>query len=334
MYFSGHPFLQEEKTMRKYHQLTSDERYTIGRLKTQGFKPYKIAEILGRHPSAIYREFQRNSCWVTDGAYRPSKAERRTRTRRSRSRRNYQYTHAHFELPIRLLKKRWSPEQIVGHIRRHQLMERCMSHETLYLYIWQDMADGGDLWQNLRQSNKQRRKRYKAHDSRGRLANKRSIEDRPAEVEDRQEVGHWEIDTVMGKGSKDCLLTLAERASGVAMIGKLRNRTTQELNRRCIQLIKKAKAPVLTITADNGTEFHQYRVIEKATGVRFYFAHPYHSWERGTNENTNGLIRQYFKKGESLKHVTQQQCNAVAKALNNRPRKRHGFKTPNEVLYG
>ena len=138
----------------------------------------------------------------------------------------------------------------------------------------------------------------------------------------------------MGTGSKDCIVTLVERKSGYVMIGKLKDRTTRSVNKRCIQLLEREAATFKTITADNGTEFHQYPEIEKAIGVRFYFATPHHSWERGTNENTNGLIRQYLPKGTSMRHLTQTQCDRIAKKLNTRPRKRHGFKTPEEILYG
>lgn len=132
----------------------------------------------------------------------------------------------------------------------------------------------------------------------------------------------------------DCVMTLVERSSGYTLIGKLRNRTKEELNRRMIGLIREMPWAFKSITVDNGTEFHGYRDIEEATGVTFYFAHPYHSWERGTNENTNGLIRQYLPKRKSMAYVTQQRCNEIADKLNRRPRKRHAYKTPEAVLYG
>jgi len=226
------------------------------------------------------------------------------------------------------------PEPIVGIIRRFKLMKRRMSHETIYQYIWRNKAEGGQLWRHLRQSSKQRRKRYNAYDSRGRLANKRHISDRPKSVETRRTRGHWEVDTVVGRGSEDCVVTIVERKSGYVVIGKLADRTTKSLNARSIRLITRECAKFRSITADNGTEFHQYPKIEKATGTKFYFATPHHSWERGTNENTNGLIRQYLPKGTSMKGLTQARCNAITMQLNQRPRKRHGFKTPEEILYG
>lgn len=318
----------------KHRQLTSEDRYILGALKKQGISIKEIAKHLGFHRSTIYRELQRNSCHHMDGAYRPSKAERRTRARRSRSRRNRHYSEADFDIVRHYLSKRWSPEQIVGHIRRYGLMSRRMSHETIYQYIWRDKANGGNLWRFLRQSPKQRRKRYRAYDSRGRMADKRHISERPKSVESRLTKGHWEIDTVMGHGSNDCIVTLHERKTGFVLIGKLKDRTTTSLNKRTVSLINRFPDTFKTITADNGTEFHQYRQIERVTSVLFYFATPHHSWERGSNENTNGLIRQYLPKGSSMSKLTQQQCDAIAHHLNTRPRKRLNFKTPEECFYG
>ena len=193
-----------------------------------------------------------------------------------------------------------------------------------------DKKAGGLLHTHLRGARKRRRKRYGSYDSRGRLAGKRSISERPPAVETRRQTGHWEIDTVIGAGSKDCIVTLVERKTGLLLIGKLGDRTTASLNRRVIRLIKRHNGLFETITSDNGTEFHDYKRIEERTRVTFYFAKPYHSWERGSNENANGLIRQYLPKGTSMAGLSQQQCNAIAHRLNTRPRKRLGFKTPLE----
>lgn len=314
----------------KYHQITSEERYTISTLRRQGYTAAKIARYLGRHPSSIYREIRRNSC--RDGWYRPSKASRRTRGRRSRSRRNKQFTALDYEIVEGLLSEKWSPEQISGYLKINDVF--LISHETIYRYIWRDKKKGGLLYLHLRCSGKQKRKRYGAYDSRGRLAGKKHISERPSEVEERQVFGHWEIDTVAGTGSKHCIVTLVERKSGLVQIGKLKNRTAKELNQKVIHLITQSHSRFKTITADNGTEFHGYKKVEKKTGVPFYFATPYHSWERGTNENTNGLIRQYLPKGMSMEKIDQQYCNYIADKLNSRPRKRHGYETPADVLYG
>ncbi len=319
--------------MKKYQQLTSNERYIISHLQKQGFNQSEIARQMGRHRSTISREYARNTCHGVDDYYRHTRAQEKTIARRRRSRRNLHYSAQDFAIVRRLLRKQWSPEQIVGIIRRFKLMKRRMSHETIYQYIWRDKAEGGNLWTHLRQSQKRRRKRYRAYDSRGKLANKRHISERPPSVETRRYKGHWEIDTVMGKDSLDCIVTIVERKTGFLVIGKLKDRTTKSLNKRTVKIINQQAKAFKTITADNGTEFHQYPHIEKATGTRFYFATPHHSWERGTNENTNGLIRQYLPKGTSMKDLTQQQCDAIAYKLNTRPRKRLDFQTPEEAFY-
>ena len=317
----------------KYRQLTSGDRYTLAALKRQGLSVAAIAAEMSRHRSTIDRELKRNACNMYDVAYRPSRAQARCIDRRSRSRRNTHYTHKDFRIIRKLIRNKFSPKQAIGHIRRHKLMDRIPSHEVIYQYIWRDKSIGGNLWKHLRQSSKQRRKRYNAYDSRGRLANKRHITERPPSVEGRRYFGHWEIDTVKGKGSKDCIVTIVERKTGFVQIGKLINSTAAQLNKRTIRLIDRFRDCFKTITSDNGTEFHQYALIEEQTDVKFYFANPYHSWERGTNENTNGLIRQYLPKGTSMENLTQQQCDHIAYQLNTRPRERHGFATPLELFY-
>jgi IS30 family transposase len=233
----------------------------------------------------------------------------------------------------RLLREQWSPEQVAGYLRRTG--ELLISHETIYRHVWRDKKRGGALHAHLRGARKNCRKRYGRYDSRGRLAGKRHISQRPATVENRTRTGDWEIDTMMGQSlgeSSHCILTLVERKSGYLLIGKLRTRTAEETTRATVELMIRHREQFRTITADNGTEFHSYEVIEAVTGVKFYFATPHHSWERGTNENTNGLIRQYLPKGQSMVRLTQTQCDAIAEQLNNRPRKRHGYKTPNQCF--
>jgi IS30 family transposase len=300
----------------------------LAALRTQGYSASRIARELGRHPSSISREIRRNRC--NDDAYRPSKADRRTRGRRVRSRRNQRFGPRDLRLVESLLPHLWSPEQIAGYLKRHGLLS--ISHETIYQHIWRDKQRGGQLYEYLRCAGKLRRKRYGRYDSRGRLAGKRHISERPASVEERREPDHWEIDTVMGTGSKDCIVTLVERKTGYTVIGKLPDRSMVELTARATWLIRKHPGRFQTITADNGTEFHDYERIEAQTGVCFYFANPHHSWERGTNENTNGLIRQYLPKGMNMGAVTQQDCSLIADSLNHRPRKRLGFRTPKECF--
>lgn len=219
---------------------------------------------------------------------------------------------------------------MAGWLGRHG--ELAISHETIYRHVWADKRQGGTLYRHLGGARKLRRKRYRSYDSRGRLAGKRPITARPAAVEARQQLGHWEADTLLGAGPQaaPCVLTMVERKSGYLVLGKLRRRRAPEVNARAQQLIQAQPRPVRTITVDNGTEFHDYVALERATGTHFYFATPHHAWERGTNENTNGLLRQYLPKRRSMARLTQQDCNRIATALNRRPRKRLGYRTPEE----
>jgi len=310
-----------------YNQITSEERYTIASCRRARMTVSEIADITGRHRSTIYREVSRNA--GSGGRYRCSKAQEKTNGRRSRSRRNRHFTKEELAIVEQYLRKDWSPEQVCGRLAGEGSLS--ISHETIYQHIWRDKAAGGDLYRHLRGTRKKRRKRYGSYDSRGRLAGKKDISERPENVEQRTEIGHWEVDTVMGSGDKHCVFTMVERKTGLAAIGKLENRTKEEVRKRTVNLIRAQKHPVLSMTADNGTEFHSYTAIENETGARFYFATPYHSWERGLNENTNGLIRQYLPKGKSMARLTQKQCDDIAMKLNRRPRKTLGYKTPEQI---
>jgi transposase, IS30 family len=314
-----------------YHQITSEERYTIAALRREGFNLSEIARRLGRHRSTLSREVRRNAA-RHDGAYRAHGAIERTSARRSRSRRNRRYSAGELAQVEELLRKKWSPEQISGRLRREGGLR--ISHETIYRHVWQDKLEGGDLYGCLRQATKLRRKRHNSYDRRGRLSGKRHISERPASVETRRRAGHWEIDTVVGGEAKDCVVTLVERKTGYAVIGKLADRSAGEMARRVTKLIRRHEHRFRTITSDNGTEFHDYAKIEGKTNVLFYFATPYHSWERGANENFNGLLRQYLPKRKSQAHLTQRACDALASRLNQRPRKRLGYRTPEECFNG
>lgn len=299
-----------------YHQLTSGERYMLAALRRQGLSQAELARPLGRHRSTVCREVRRNSTRA-DGHYRAFTAQERTNGRRSRSRRNNRFTARDFALIDELLCRRWSPEQVAGHLARSGQLP--VSHETIYRHVWRDKKAGGLLHAHLRGARKRRRKRYGAYDSRGRLAGKRMISERPPEVEARERVGHWQADTVAGAGSKDCVATLVERESGLVLSGKLADRAARSLSRRAVSLMRSSGASFQTVTADNGAESHDYRRVERLAGARFYFARPYHSWGRGSNENANGLIRQYLPKGASMAGLSQHQCNAIAHRLNTRP---------------
>ena len=217
-------------------------------------------------------------------------------------------------------------EQIAGVLKKRGTLR--ISHETIYRRIRWDKRAGGDLWRHTRIMSKFGRKRYRSHDSRGVLPGKRPIGDRPAEVEARQRIGHWEGDTVMGSDLRHCVLTLVERKTGYAIIKKLAARNTEQVTRAATRAIRRHCRRFKTLTLDNGTEFHDYAVLEQRFPVKVYFATPYHSWERGSNENFNGLVRQYLPKGMCMSTVTQAQCDHIADDLNHRPRKRYDFETP------
>jgi len=311
-----------------YHQITFAERYSLGLLRQRGLSAAAIARVLGRHRSTVSREVRRNHTHH-DGGYRPPLADWYARGRRSRSRRNTQFTAADWTRVEGLVREDWSPEQVAGWLRRRG--ELRISHETIYRYIWADKRQGGTLYQHLRGARKLKRKRYGRADSRGRLAGKRPITARPRGAETRSRFGHWEGDTMLGAGQAGpCVLTLVERKSGFVAVGKLRQRTGADVNQRAHRLIRAQPRRVRTLTVDNGTEFHSYAALERAIPTRFYFATPHHACERGTNEKTNGLLRQYLPKGASMAHLTQHDCNRIATKLNRRPRKRLGYQTPEE----
>jgi IS30 family transposase len=229
-----------------------------------------------------------------------------------------------------LLVKKWSPEQISGWL--HRTGGLSISHETIYRYIWKDKEEAGQFYRHLRGASKLRRKRKNSYDSRGRLVGKRHVPERPASVEARSTLGHWEGDTVVGGGDKDCITTLVERKIGLALIGKIPARSKRATSKRMIKLIQRTPDQFKTIALDNGTEFDDYERIEEKSRVKIYFATPYHSWERGCNKNFNGLVRQYLPKSTSQKHVTQKDCDDIARQLNDRPRKRLGYRTPKECF--
>ncbi len=316
--------------MNLYHQLTQEERYRIAAERSIGTSQAQIARELNRHPSTIGREVKRNQT-THDGAYRPEKAQSYAVARRARCRRSAHFGAEDMARVSELVRGKWSPEQITGILKMEG--EFSISHETIYRRIRWDKKAGGNLWRYTRIMSKFGRKRYRSHDSRGVLPGKRTIGERPPEVEARQQIGHWEGDTVMGSDKRHCVLTLVERTTGYGIIAKLKSRTKDEVTRAATRAIASHCRRFRTITFDNGTEFHDYKLLEERFPVKIYFATPYHSWERGSNENFNGLVRQYLPKGTCMSKVTQAQCNHIADDLNNRPRKRHGFKTPANLYH-
>ncbi|MCD4688414.1 MAG: IS30 family transposase [Desulfuromonadaceae bacterium] len=313
--------------MKHYTQLTREERYQIYALKTVGQSKAQIAKVLDRHKSTIGREITRN-CGLR--GYRPKQANSLADSRRQEKSAR-RIVPESWERVENLLREYWSPEQISSWLRQEEDIR--VSPEWIYQYILQDKQTSGDLYTYLR-CQKQRKKRYGAPDRRGQIKGRVSIDERPEVVNERSRIGDWEADTVIGKQGGDVLVTLVDRKTRWSMIGKAPNRTAQEVQAVIVKRLLPLASHVKTLTYDNGKEFAFHQDIDKELTSNGYFAHPYHSWERGLNENTNGLIRQFFSKGKDLSEVSDEEIQGVMDKLNNRPRKCLGFKTPNQVFFG
>ena len=311
--------------MKTYHQLTQEQRYQIYALKKTKHSLSEIAAVIGVNKSSVSRELKRNR---GQRGYRPQQAQAKAVQRRAKA--VPRLTEADWVMVERLLRQEWSPEQISGRLKKEQGFR--ISHEWIYQYILEDKRNGGDLYQQLR-CQKQRRKRYGSYDRRGKLPNCRSIEERPALVQARKRLGDWEVDTLLGKQQKHAMLTLTERKSRFTLLGKLSRRTAAAARQRLCQLLAPIQDKVHTLTSDHGKEFAEHELIAKTLQLKFYFAHPYAAWERGTNENTNGLLRQYFPKKSDFQTLSNKKIEHAMTRLNFRPRKSLRFKTPFEVFY-
>ena len=310
-----------------YTQLAEEQRYQIYALMKAGHRQTNIAAVVGVHKSTISREVRRNRGLR---GYRPLQAHQLAVHRRQ-TKAQCRLTPEHWSLIERLLQEDWSPEQISLWLADQQAI--TISHEWIYQHVLQDKAQDGTLYQHLR-CQKARKKRYGAYDRRGHLRNRVSIEERPSIVENRTRLGDWELDTIIGKGRRQVLVSLTERTSRLALIAKVPNREAAGVTHAILKLLAPLSEHVHTLTADNGKEFAQHAAIAKALNADFYFAHPYASWERGLNENTNGLIRQYFPKSCDFTTITQKDLDHVMHKLNNRPRKCLGMQTPNQLCFG
>jgi transposase, IS30 family len=312
-----------------YTQLTKYERYQMYILKKAGFTQKKIAEQLNRHPSTISREFRRNH---GRRGYRPKQAHQFSENRRAQAVHNSKMTAEVKHWIEKLIRQDLSPEQACDYLKRHKNLS--LHHETIYRFIYADKASGGDLYTHLRIASKSYRKRYGSYENRGKLTGRTSIAARPTLVDEKARVGDWEGDTVIGKGRKGVLLTMVERKTLYTVIVKLDGKQAKPLADAALRHLERFKHKIHTVTLDNGLEFAEHQRIARGLETDIYFADPYASWQRGINENTNGLIRQYFPKDMPLHSVTQKQIDFVMDRLNNRPRKTRGGKSPNELFKG
>ena len=314
--------------MSTYKQLTQEQRYFIYQLNKIEYSHADIAREIGVHKTTIGRELRRNS---GNRGYRPKQAHIKASDRRSGADKAVKMTQPNIELVEEKLFEQWSPEQVSGWLQTEHSFS--LSHERIYQHIWKNKRQGGDLYQHLRRQGKKYQKRgSNGKQSRGQIIGRVSIDERPQVVDDKLRVGDWEIDTVIGKGHSGALVTIVERKTLYTLIAQVNGKHADWVTQATIKLLTPFIDRTHSITADNGKEFAYHKKITEALDTAFYFAHPYHSWERGLNENTNGLIRQYFPKNTDFKTVDEKDVYNVMQKLNNRPRKSLGFKTPLQMM--
>jgi IS30 family transposase len=307
-------------------RLDQEERYQIYAMKRAGFSQKAIADELGRNSSTICRELKRNT---GKKGYRPKQAHEMAIAREANKPKSKKVSAALLFKINEKLQLDWSPEQIFGYYQNQG--EKMLSHESIYQYIWRDKAEGGLLYKHLRRACKSK-KVYGKRDLRGHIKNRVSIDERPPEVNERKEFGHWEIDLMVGSHHKGFLVTAVERKTKHTLVGFSQKKDADSVKKELISMFKPIKECVKTITADNGKEFAGHEDVARVIEAGYYFAHPYRSCERGLNENTNGLIRQYFPKGKDLRGVTKNELQKIMSRLNNRPRKTLDYKLP-KILF-
>ena len=315
-----------------YKHLNIDERESILKMRAEQKNLTHIAELLGRNKGTISRELSRNLS--STGEYKPHLAQRYYNKRRDASKEPYRLEKDRkLRRYIRKkLKQYWSPEQIVGMLRRNRKID--ISLVTIYSWIKRDKDEGGKLYKFLRQGHRKRRKKRGSLNNQGQIPDRRLIGERPKAVDNREELGHWEGDTVVGRSHGSFVATHVERKSRYLLVGRTDDKSADSMNATTQQLFRKIpRAKRKTMTFDNGKEFAGFKEMEKSVGFRCYFADPYSSWQRGTNENTNGLLRQFFPKRTDFNKISEEEIDKAAALLNNRPRKCLNYRTPHEVLW-
>jgi IS30 family transposase len=308
--------------------LTHEQRYKIDVLKKENYSLTEIGAIIGKDKSVVCRELYRNSD-RRSGVYKADLAIRKCKQRHLEKPKKIRFTKTIKDFVIYWLKEDYSPEQILGKAKLEKI--DCVSIERIYGHIWDDKKKGGDLYKHLRTQGKRYRKRGSSKDKRGQIVGRNGIENRPIEVDLKERLGDFEIDLVIGKEHKRALITANDRVTGMVRISIIDSKDSEIVKNEVIKMLYEFKPILKTITSDNGKEFSQHQTIAKELDIGYYFANPYHSWERGANENLNGLVRQYFPKGSSFENITKEQVQKIENKLNERPRKRFGFKTPNQV---
>jgi transposase, IS30 family len=309
--------------------LSLEQRYKIETYRSLGKSISAIAAYIGRDKSVVSREISRNSD-SRNAVYKADLADRKAKNRRLCKPKFCRFTTDIEANVLHYLKNDYSPEQAVGRAKIDGLT--MVSTERIYQHIWQDKRKGGTLFKHLRTKGKRYKKRGHLNDKRGLIVGRTDISSRSSIVEQKQRLGDLEIDLVIGKNHKGALLTINDRASGVLWMDKINTKEASAVEAKTKELLQDWIPLLKTITSDNGKEFANHKAIADALNIDYYFAKPYHSWERGANENLNGLVRQYFPKKYNFELITKQKIIEVTNILNNRPRKRFGFKTPNEIF--
>ena len=309
--------------------LTYEQRYTIEVMCKENYSQKKIAEAIGKDKSVISRELSRN-CDKRNTVYKAKLAHKKCLERHKIKNKKIYFTEEIKALVKKQIEDDYSPEQVVGKARKQGLA--CVSTERIYQYIWQDKKKKGALYKHLRTQGKRYRSRGASKDKRGQIVGRIGIENRPKIVEEKTRFGDLEMDLIIGKDHKLALLTINDRAAGILKMTKVFGKDALEIEEACVRVLQDWKGRIYTITSDNGKEFSNHQSIANQLEIEYYFARPYHSWERGANENLNGLVRQYFPKGTSFVSITEEDVKRVQDKLNDRPRKRFGYLSPNEVF--
>lgn len=309
--------------------LTKEQRYTISCMFKQGEKNTEIASTIGKHKSVVGREIQRNKD-QRSGIYDHDLANRKYAKRQKEKHKHKRFTNELKSYVEHLINKDYSPEQVVGVSKKNDIP--CVSHERIYQHIWEDKKRKGMLFEHLRRKGRKYRKRGAGKDSRGIIKGRVSIDQRPAIVEKRSRFGDIEVDLIIGRNHKQAIVTLNDRASGMLKMKKVISKEATVVAQAINNMIEDWKPFIHTITSDNGKEFADHKSIAENNNIDYYFAHPYHSWERGSNENLNGLIRQYFTKKFDLTTLSDVHIQNIETKLNNRPRKRYKYENPIFVM--
>lgn len=310
-----------------YLHLSLAERYYIEIELKMKASINQIAKAMGRSQSTISREIQRNT---GRRGYRHKQANRLTDKRHANKPKTVKLTDEIKHLIRACLQKDWSPEQIAGRLHDEGIIS--LHHETIYQFVLTDKANGGELYKHLRHQGKTYRKRYGSAHNRSGIPNRVDIDKRPAEANNRERIGDWEADTIIGKNHKGAIVTLDDRKSKLRLAAPLPGKKAQYVKEAMFALLSPITEFVKTVTFDNGKEFTLHENIADELDCKTYFAKPYHSWERGQNENANGLLRQYFPKAMELVNISTKQVVKAVDRLNSRPRKCLKFKTPYEVF--